>query len=133
MQYKRIKNPDISLYIVPFFVDGGDETPVEIGMRLNDLMREDADNTFVLCATKDEMLKGVMIAHIEDTELLIWQFKKSKDMDSPQVMVHKAYQWGRSKGATKSIIGCSDKRLRRLYRRKYGYASTSDNQLERAI
>jgi hypothetical protein len=133
MEYKRIKNPDISLHILPFFVEGGDETPVEIGMRLNDLMREDADNTFVLTAVKDEMLMAVLLAYSDDNGITIWQFKKSKDMDRPQQMIHKMYEWARSKGAKEVYLKCHDKRLRRLYRRKYGFSNSTDNLMRKAI
>ena len=65
--------------------------------------------------------------------MYIWQFRKSKDMDKPRQMEHKLYEWAREKGATRAVLGCEDKRIRRLYKRKYGFTPTTGVYMEKTL
>jgi hypothetical protein len=135
MEYIRVKNPDISLHILPFLVgwgDVGDE--IDCGMELNRLMTKHPEDTFVLTAVHDGFLKAVLIGYIRnDGDLMGWQFKKSRDMRHPQQMMHKMYVWAREKGAKKAYLGCPDKRRRRLYKRQYGYTPIDNIMMERSL
>ena len=118
---------------MPWYIED-DQTPAEIGMRLNDLMRDEPEETYVLLAEDKGYLKAVLIGFLDGENLLVWQFKKSKDMTTPRQMEKKMYDWARKNGAVRIVLGSKDKRLRRLYRRKYGFTQTENAYtMERAL
>ena len=133
MKYIRVTNPDISLHLMPWYI-ADDETEIEVGMRLNDRMTDEPDDTYVLLAEDKGYLKAMLIGVLDGENLLVWQFKKTKDMNTPRQMEKKMYDWARKKGAIRIVLGSKDKRLRRLYRRKYGFTQTKDAYtMERAL
>ena len=132
MKILRITNPEISVHLLPWYVEDN-KTQLEIGMELNDRMRENPDDTCVLLAIKDGYLKGVLIGYLEDDYLFIWQAKKSKDMDRPRLILHEMCRWAKQNGKKKIVIGSSNKRVRRLYKRKYGFTPSTGIYMERAL
>ena len=132
MNIIRIKNPEISVHLLPWYIEDN-QTPLEIGMELNDRMINKPDDTCVLLAIKNGYLKCVLIGYIENDYLFIWQARKSKDMDRPRLMFRKLCEWGKSKGVEKAQLIASDKRVRRLYKRKYGFTSVGGPVMEKQL
>lgn len=132
MKIIRIKNPEISIWLLPWYVED-DKTVLEIGMELNDRMQNEPDNTCVLLAVDKGYLKAVLVGYLDGNKLIIWQGKKSKDMNRMHLLGHKLYKWAREHGATKAVLGSSDKRVRRLYKRKYGYHSIGGPLMEKSL
>ena len=132
MKIVQIKNPDASIYLMPWFVEGNQDI-VQIGYQLNERMIESPETTYVAVAIDKGYIKAFIAAYIENEEVLIWQFKKSKDMNQPRQMEHKLYEWARPRGATKAVLGVADKRIRRLYRRKYGFTPRSGIYMEKPL
>jgi hypothetical protein len=132
MKITRTTNPDISIHLIPWYVED-DQTALEIGMELNDRMTENPDDTCVLVATDKGYMKAMAVAYIEGDRMIIWQGKKSKDMSNPRLMFHELYKWGRGRGAEKAVLGSPDKRVRRLYKRKYGYKPTTGGWMEKML
>jgi hypothetical protein len=130
MKITKITDPDISIHLVPWYVED-DMTRVEVGMELNDRMTNHGDDTCVLVATDKDMIKAMLIGYIEDDYLFCWQARKSKDMRQPRLIFHKLCEWGRTKGMKKMRLMSGDKRIRRMYRRKYGFTSIGGSLMEK--
>jgi hypothetical protein len=132
MNITRVQNPEISVHLLPWYVED-DKTALEIGMELNDRMTDCPDETCVLVATDKGHLKAVLIGYIENDYLFVWQAKKSKDMNRPHLIFHKMCEWGKSKGVEKARLGTSNKRVRRMYKRKYGFTPIGEALMEKSI
>jgi len=135
MKIIRVTNPEISIPLLPWFAEAeGELSREECVKGLQILMTEMSEETCVLVATDKQYMKGFVVGYIEkDGGLWIWQAKKSKDMRNFQLLIHKLYTWARTMGAKKATLGSDDKRLRRLYKRKYGYTPIGGNLMEKAI
>ena len=132
MKILRVLNPEISVQLIPWYVPD-DKTPIEIGMELDQRMREDSDNTGVFVAVKNGYLKAMLIGYMEGETLFVWQARKSKDMDRPRLIFHELCRWAKAKGAKKAQLKSSDKRVRRMYKRKYGFTPLGGPLMERTI
>jgi hypothetical protein len=132
MTFTRVTNPDISIYLLPWYVEA-EKSRFEIGEELNERMTQNPDDTCVLVASKDGYMKGVIIGYIEDGDLFVWQASKSKDMDKPRLIFKIMCDWARDKGAKKVTIGSPDKRVRRLYKRKYGFTPAEGMYMEKTL
>jgi hypothetical protein len=129
MKFVRTTDPEISVYLIPWFIG----SPVEIGLELHRRMTQTPDDTCVLLAMKDNYIKALLIGYMEDGDLFVWQAHKSKDMDRPRLMFHELCVWGRSRGAKKARLISPDKRARRMYRKKYGFHNIGETEMEREI
>ena len=132
MNITRVTNPEVSIHLLPWYVED-DMSALEIGMELNDRMTGYPDETCVLVATDKGCLKAVLIGYIEKDYLFVWQGKKSKDMKQPRLIFHKMCEWGKSKGVERARLGSHDKRVRRMYKRKYGFASVGGVLMEKQL
>ena len=130
MNIVRVRHPDISVYLIPWFVEDG-QTAVEVGMELNDRLRQKPDDTCVMLAIDKGYLKGVLVGYIEQDYLFVWQARKSKDMDRPRLIFHCLCEWSKTRGVKKARLVSHDKRIRRLYKRKYGFTHIGDGLMEK--
>jgi len=131
MKIIRVTNPEISIQLLPWYVEE-DRTAMEIGMELNDRMIESPNDTCVLAAIDKGFMKAMIVGFIEEDYLFIWQAKKSKDMDRPRLVFHRLCEWGKQKGISKIKLVSQDKRIRRLYKRKYGFHHIGDGVMEKS-
>ena len=132
MKIIRITNPEISVHLLPWYVEDN-KTPLEIGMELNDRMRENPDDTCVLLAVDKGYIKGVLIGYMDSTSLFVWQARKSKDMNRPRLIFQRLCEWGKQKNADKVQLISDDKRVRRLYKRKYGFTHIGEGLMEKEL
>ena len=125
----RLTKPEHSVAVAPAFV--GDKT--EILLELYKRMDEKPDDTFVLVDITDNHLKALLVAYATDDCVFIRQAHKSKDMHNPKLMFFKLCEWARKKGYDKLQLGCEDKRIRRMYKKRYGFHSIGGVEMEKKL
>ena len=128
----RAYNPFISLALVPWYV-ANDQTPFQIGMELNDRMREEPENTFVLIAMNGEKAEAILIAYIETDHVHVWQARKKSGFRYSGDMFAMLCQWAQDNDI--SILQCAPAghAQRRLYRRKYGFESIDNKYMRKRL
>jgi len=138
MKILRQTNPNISFALIPWFVPSSEQTILQIGAELYQKMIDIPDDTLVLTAMEGEYCKAIIIAYSEVNEqgkvqVYLWQARKLKDFKYPRLVFAKAVEWAKYKQATRLILGSEDKRVRRMYKRKYGFSPMGGNYMERAV
>jgi len=133
MKILRQTNPDISFALIPWFVPSSKQTVLDIGAELYQRMIDTPDNVVVLTAMEGEYCKAISIAYYEDGKVIYWQARKQRDFQYPRLMVAKIFEWAKTKKVDKVIVGSEDKRLRRMYKTKYGFKPVGGVYMERCI
>lgn len=132
MIIERVTHPDVTFSLVPFYV-AAEKTAMEIGSELYARMIHEADDTFVLIATANGFIQAFIVAYVDADHVHIWQARKLKGFQHGREMLEEVYAWAKGRGFERVTLGAPDKRLRRLYRRKYGFTPTEGVYMERAI
>lgn len=133
MKIVRQTNPEVCFALIPWFVPNQNQNVLEIGAELYQRMIDKPDDTLVLTALNGEYCEGVLISYVDADHVHIFQARKARDFQYPRLMFAKTMEWAKAKGFNKLTLGCEDKRLRRMYKTKYGFVSSGGVYMERSI
>lgn len=132
MKIVRTKNPDICYYLVPWFITD-EKSAYEIGAELYQRMKQQPEDTYVQVGVEGQQIKSILIAYTMPNYVHIWQARKDKDMNRPRLAFHKLCRWAKRQGYDKLRLATPNKRVRRMYKKKYGFVPLGGMEMEKQI
>jgi hypothetical protein len=121
MTYINTKDPNVSFYLVPWFVCVNQDK-IEIGAELHRRLLEEPDDTYVEIAVENNQVHGFIAAFIDGNSVFIWQVNADDKVDI-QKGLERLIDWAEMKGVYRlTTISLRDRSLIR----KYGFKREND-------
>lgn len=133
MIIRREKNPDMAFRLMPFFIPYH-QTPEEMAVELNDMMKNNIDETFVIIATENGICKALIIAYTrpKNKDVWLWQGRAKSGFRYSNHMMNGIFYWTKSKGYDRLSCGVN-RRTALLLSRKYGFIKSDRILMERKV
>jgi GNAT superfamily N-acetyltransferase len=123
----------VTFALVPLYVEA-EKNCWQIGAELYARMIKEAKDTFVLLATeRNGKIMAFLAAYVDNDHVHIWQARKLSGFGEGRRMLETLYVWAKALGFSRITLGCPEKRLRRLYKRKYGFTPTEGDYMEKRL
>lgn len=120
LKIERTTNPVNAIVLRNWFVPV-DQSRLGIVVEVFRRMALDANNTLVLCASRNDVLMGMSVSFIQENgRMFIWQ-ARSKGLDRSEVDMgmQVMYDWARKKGV--HLVATVPNRSKKLWTRRWGF------------
>ena len=118
MRFLKADNPNVALYLLPWFVPTN-QNPIQMGWELHERLTDKPEDTFCLIALKGRIVQAILIAYKRKRDVWLWQAHGRKEFKYSKLCFDGLKHWARSIGRSKLRMG-TDKRYR-AYQRKWGF------------